>query len=218
MKKTLVIHPTDRSTDFLKIIYENHLNDWTILNDFVGTKEDLRKIISEHDRIIMMGHGTPYGLLNTGSFLGDFDWNIIDDSFVCALRKKETVSIWCNSDAFFREHLINGFHTGMIISETSEEQYMLNHIPLDKAELLANMKYFASIIRDCIDLEDNPYGMKDYILNRYNWDDEVTQFNRKNIIVVDSSDWFEERILDDYDDDWGEVWSSQDYEDDWSDE
>lgn len=209
MKKTLVIHPTDISTDFLKIIYENHLNDWTILNDFVGTKEDLRKIISEHDRIIMMGHGTPYGLLNTGSFLGDFDWYIIDGTFAEILRSKETVSIWCHSNKFFESLYIDGFHTGMIISETSEEKYTLNHIPLDKAELLANMKCFASIIRDCIDLEDNPYGMKDYILNRYNWDDEVTQFNRKNIIVVDSSErldeWVDEWIVNEENfDDWDE--------------
>lgn len=183
MKKTLVIHPSDRSTDFLKIVYENHTNDWTILNDFVGTKKGLMKIISEHDRIIMMGHGTPYGLLNTGSFNGAFDWNIIDDSFADVLKRKETVSIWCHSDEFFAPLGIKGFHTGMIISEVSEASCVLDKTPLDKEQTLENMKMFATAIRDCIDSED-PYYMKHYVLEHYIGFDEVTQYNRMNIKVL----------------------------------
>lgn len=174
------------------------------------------KVVSEHDRIIMMGHGTPYGLLNTGSFIGDFDWNIIDGTFAEILRSKETVSIWCNSNKFFEFFHIGGFHTGMIISETSEESFVLGHIPLDNVELLANMKQFSTIIRDCIDLEDDPNGMKDYVLTHYNNDDEVTQYNRENIIVIDSDECRE--YYDEWLDDW--IVSNENYQfhDDWIDE
>lgn len=65
--KTLVIHPKDRTTDFLKPIY--HGRDWTVITGGC-TKEDVAKAIDEHDHIIMMGHGTPQGLLAVGQFNG----------------------------------------------------------------------------------------------------------------------------------------------------
>lgn len=177
MKKTLVIHPDDRSTDFLKIIYENHLDDWTIINDCFITKEELIKQIKDHDRIIMMGHGTPSGLLNPKK------WNLlINDDFAELLKTKETISIWCHSDQYFRKHKIKGFHTGMIISEVSEARFVLNKTPLNKEQTLDNMINFSRIVKNCIDYP--PIEMKDYILKNYTFKDDVTQFNRGNIIVL----------------------------------
>ena len=62
--KTLVIHPEDKSTDFLNPIYYGR--DWTVITE--GTKDEVRWAIDEHDHIIMMGHGTPQGLLSVGKF------------------------------------------------------------------------------------------------------------------------------------------------------
>lgn len=61
----MIIHPKDKSTDFLKVIYAGR-DDITVINN--GTKEEVRKAIEEHDHIIMMGHGTPQGLLGVGQF------------------------------------------------------------------------------------------------------------------------------------------------------
>ncbi len=188
MKKTLVIHPDDRSTDFLKIVYENHKEDWTILNTFSGSVSNLMDLISAHDRILMLGHGISYGLFNTGAF--DFTDSrrggyitLIDDRFVPILKEKETVSIWCHSDEFFRKHNMEGFHTGMIISEVEEALYVLGHAPLDREETEQNMIRFSEIVRDCIDME-NPDDMREYVLEHYTGNDEVTEFNRKNILVL----------------------------------
>ena len=65
--KTLVIHPKDKTTDFLKSIY--HGRGFTVITGGC-TKEDVAKAIDEHDHIIMMGHGTPQGLLAVGQFNG----------------------------------------------------------------------------------------------------------------------------------------------------
>ena len=176
MKKTLVIHPDDRSTDFLKLIYENK-NDWTIVNDCNITSIELKNLIKNHDRIIMMGHGSPSGLFNPQKYT-----LLIDDTFAPLLRTKETISIWCHSDQYFRRHNIPGFHTGMIISEVSEAHYVLGETPLNKEETLNNMETFARIINKCID--DTPENMKDFILANYIFKDKVTQFNRNNIIVL----------------------------------
>lgn len=65
-KRKLVIHPKDRTTDFLKVIYAGR-DDMTVINGGV-TKETVKKAIDAHDHIIMMGHGTPQGLLAVGQF------------------------------------------------------------------------------------------------------------------------------------------------------
>lgn len=68
MNKILVIHPKDRTTDFLKPIYHGR-GDVTVITGGC-TKADVAKAIDEHDHIIMMGHGTPQGLLAMGQFNG----------------------------------------------------------------------------------------------------------------------------------------------------
>ena len=185
--KTLVIHPSDRSTDFLKIIYENHMNDneWTILNESESlTRDDLENLIKENDRIIMMGHGVPQGLLNPYRSFEKMRGLIIDDSFADLLRTKDTISIWCWSDQYFRRNHIKGLHTGMIISEVYEARYAIGKTPLNKEQTLENMEMFARAFRDCIDNVDHKEIQK-YVLEHYVGKDKVTQFNRNNVIVLD---------------------------------
>ena len=68
MNKILVIHPKDKSTDFLKPIYHGR-SDVTVITGNC-TKEDVAKAIDAHEHIVMMGHGTPQGLLAMGQFNG----------------------------------------------------------------------------------------------------------------------------------------------------
>jgi len=116
----LVIHPTDPSTDFLKPIYEN-ISSATILHGG-ATKEQVLHLIDENDRIIMMGHGSPFGLFNVGRFVSSNGY-IIDDTMVEALRNKECIAIWCNADQFVKNHKLNGLYSGMFISEVGEANY-----------------------------------------------------------------------------------------------
>lgn len=173
--KTLVIHPSDRTTDMLCLIYKNR--DWTVCRDNGISDEELRELIKTHDRIIMLGHGTPYGLINSRR-----SGYIVNSSHVDLLKEKECISIWCKSDEFFSKYNIPGFHTGMIISEVDEEYYMLGYAPLNEEEILNNMLFFSRIVAECIDM--SPIDMKKHILNKYNFKDEVTQYNRGNIIVI----------------------------------
>ena len=61
----MIIHPKDKSTDFLKVVYAGK-EGFTVINS--GTKEEVVKAIDTHDHIIMMGHGTPSGLLGVNQF------------------------------------------------------------------------------------------------------------------------------------------------------
>jgi hypothetical protein len=121
--KTLIIHPKDRTTNFLKPIYENIPNA-TILTE--GLKSDVIELIKEHDRIIMMGHGSPWGLFGVGRFREGqyYPSYVIDNEIVHALiPKKQNVFIWCNADKFVNRHALKGFYSGMFISEVGEATY-----------------------------------------------------------------------------------------------
>lgn len=121
-KSCLVIHPKDRSTDFLKPIYEK-LENVTLITGG-KSKEEILELIKEHDRCMFMGHGSPGGLFTVGQFKGSTNGYIIDITMVEELKKKDnTVFIWCNADEFVNRHGLKGFYSGMFISEVGEAYY-----------------------------------------------------------------------------------------------
>ncbi len=138
---TLVIHIADRSTDFLKPIYTDQ-PDWTIVNSREPIP-NLEQIISEHDRIIMMGHGCPQGLFGPGR-----NGLIINSSHIELLRTKQLIAIWCNADMFFTNCNLHGFYTGMIISEIGEAYYVGINDTVDIVR--ENVKEANKLLADCI--------------------------------------------------------------------
>lgn len=119
--KTLIIHPADDSTTFLDIVYKP-IQDKTVITGGIS-KGELIKLIEEHDRIMMMGHGSPGGLFSCGQF-GTSGGYIIDQSIVPYLKtKSDNVFIWCNADKFVDTYKLQGFYSGMFISEVGEAYY-----------------------------------------------------------------------------------------------
>jgi hypothetical protein len=138
--KTLIIHPDDRSTDFLRPIYQN-IKGATVLTKDVSIKQ-LEKAIQSHDQILMMGHGTPYGLMNV-SRMGKGLYTICS-SQVELLRDKHCIFIWCNADQFVSRHQLKGLYTGMFISEVSEAEYC--KVPADQGTVDASNFWFADLL------------------------------------------------------------------------
>lgn len=119
--KTLIIHPNDSSTTFLDIIYKD-IEDKTVITGGI-TKMEVAQLIKEHDRVMMMGHGYPGGLLSVGQFPKTYG-TIIDFSMVDLLNEKDNnVFIWCNADQFVNRYQLKGFYSGMFISEVGEAGY-----------------------------------------------------------------------------------------------
>lgn len=144
MKSTLIIHPKDRTTSFLDIIYKD-ISDKTVITGGVS-KDELKALVDSHDRIMMMGHGSPHGLFGVGQFNDTRGGYIIDESFVWLLENKpECVFIWCNADQFVRRYELKGFYSGMFISEVEEADYC--GIPGTDQELIDESNYgFCNII------------------------------------------------------------------------
>lgn len=120
--KTLVIHPEDRSTRFLSRVYEN-IDVTTLVTGGVSQLE-LRDMIESHDQVMMMGHGSPLGLMSMGKF--PENGFVINDSHAPLLAKKDnSVFIWCYADQYVHYNELKGFYTGMFISEPNEA-WMMN--------------------------------------------------------------------------------------------
>lgn len=145
--KTLVIHPKDKSTQFLDIVY-NPIPNKTIITGGV-TKGELKKLIEAHDRVIMCGHGAPMGLFSVGQFPGSNGF-IIDESMVYLLKEKDnSVFIWCNADKFVNYYQLKGFYSGMFISEVGEAYYC--GLPGTEQEVVDESNYgFCELLSECI--------------------------------------------------------------------
>ena len=164
--KTLVIHPDDRSTDFLKQIYKGKC--WTIINDRDACRSTsvITKLIRKHDRIIMMGHGHSNGLFYT----------CINPYMVYLLREKNCVFIWCNADKFVENYGLRGFYTGMFISEVDEAEYY--KIKISQPEVSYSNYYFANLMNSFIDSEN----VLNEVKSSYTDDDNpVIKFNNNRL-------------------------------------
>jgi len=166
--KTLIIHPSDSTTDFLKKIYEGHT--YTVVNNNTS-KSKLCKLIKDHDRIIMLGHGSEDGLIG-------FDRFVISSQHVYLLREKECICIWCNADKFVHKYGIKSpLFTGMIISEDMEANLFCVNASYN--QMNESNDLFAHAIRNVI--EDNVIDVRDikgYYVKSLN---PIINFNRNNI-------------------------------------
>lgn len=104
--KNIIIHPQDPTILFLSQIYAP-LSNKTVIKGGV-TRSELSKLIETHDRIIMLGHGTPDGLISVGQF-PDAGFHIIDESMVEVLKNNtNNIYIWCHADLFVQRHDLSG--------------------------------------------------------------------------------------------------------------
>jgi hypothetical protein len=154
--KTLVIHPEDISTTFLEPVYEPVTNKTVITGGI--TKKLLTDLIRSHDRIMMMGHGSPWGLLAAGRFPGSGTF-IIDDDMANLLKDKENnVYIWCNADMYVKRHKLEGFYCGMFVSEVCEAAIM-GLYGIDQSVVDQSNRVFSQIVAKYIN-ESSLTGVK----------------------------------------------------------
>jgi hypothetical protein len=150
--KTLIIHPEDESTFFLDIVYKPIENKTVVTGGI--SKTELMTLIKEHDRVMMMGHGSPGGLFSINKF-DNCGAYIIDQQMVPLLKeKKDNVFIWCNADKFVEIFGLQGFYSGMFISEVGEAYYC--GLPGTEQEQVDESNYgFVNIIAKYINEDKN---------------------------------------------------------------
>ena len=165
--KTLVIHPKDKSTDFLKPIYGG-LDDVTLVTGGLNQQE-LIQAIQTHDQVMMMGHGSPGGLFSMGRFPIEnrFNGYAVGSDLVEALSQKDNnIFIWCNADQFVDRHGLKGFYSGMFVSEVSEAFYCKVET-FDQASVDESNDTFARQLGECLGATRAPEKIHAQIKEQY---------------------------------------------------
>ena len=159
--KTLIIHPDDRSTDFLRSIYRD-LKDATVITSDVPRKE-LHHLIEQHEQVVMLGHGSPGGLFNVAR-IGDGLFTISRNE-VPLLRDKQCVFIWCHADQFVREHRLKGLSSGMFISEVSEAMWC--RVPATQDEVDTSNDRFAQRLGEALAASEDHQQILEHVATDY---------------------------------------------------
>lgn len=185
MKKYLFIHPKDETTDFLSAIYNVVREDIkTVVRDCSISNSKLVKLIQSHENVIILGHGNEFGLLCSTSNHERFNRLLINSRHVEFLRKcKSVIGIWCDSDKFFEKYSINGFASGMFVSDLDEANDFA--LPLSITDIEESNKLLATL------LSQSFYCDSKFIYN-YLYDgfkklskNKIAQFNCQNFRLFD---------------------------------
>jgi hypothetical protein len=161
----LVIHPKDPTTDFLKDIYKDIPNSKiTIISD------PYYKYLSDlifFDRAIILGHGTPNGLIGIN----------IDPLLPILKKQHDNIYIWCNADKYVKRNNLKGMCTGMMCSEVVEAN--MYNIKANQFEVDSSNELFAKTIGKYIHLSSEECVSK--VTKDYNADSDLIKFNRERI-------------------------------------
>lgn len=174
----LVIHPEDRTTEVLKMLYAGL--DARVVSDDCSNKEmdHLLKHTSTQERVMLLGHGSDKGLFfRRDDTKNEFDKVIVAHRNNYMLRQHggNMIGIWCHANLFAQAEGLHGLFSGMIISEMAEaEEY---GIAATHEEILASNKVMFGKLRRLLDekvlLHKIPEMMKA-------WDEEHTPLSEFN--------------------------------------
>lgn len=155
---TLCLHKSDPTTTMLRQIYEG--KGWDVINDAHEFSSDtLNELIDRHERIVMLGHGTPYGLMG-----------FISPEQAPHLEPKKLFALWCNADAYCNTYLPNKkgfFACGNMPSDDGEAScvgFRVSHKYMDD-----NITYWCKLCGDVVEqcLEGDADAGCQYIREKY---------------------------------------------------
>jgi hypothetical protein len=146
-------------------------------------KSKLKALMKDADKIIMLGHGTEHGM----GFVKYRNGNpvhitpIIDSTMVYLLREiKENVFIWCNADKFVKKYKLQGFSTGMFISELDEADMF--SVKATQEEIDESNDRFAQVVKNYINKDTEE--LKTIVKEDYVLDSEVAKYNHNRIYHI----------------------------------
>ena len=148
----LVIHPIDRTTEVLKMLYAGL--DARVVSDDCSNKEmdHLLKHTSTQERVMLLGHGSDKGLFfRRDDTKNEFDKVIVAHRNNYMLRRHDgnIIGIWCHANLFAQAEGLHGLFSGMMISEESEaEEY---GIAATHEEILVSNKVMFGKLRRLLD-------------------------------------------------------------------
>ena len=179
-----VVHPKDRSTVVLKVLYEGLE---TNLLDESMTNREIRHGLHHADifeSLMILGHGADNGLLSrVDDTQKEFDRNLVGKHHLFYLRKQHRlIGIWCYAHLFAQTHRLTGLFTGMFISEMSEAEK--NGVRTTEEEIQTELVKFVKRLRQLLDTNMH---LSEIVKRLKNMDDAhtpLTEFNYHSIYYI----------------------------------
>lgn len=169
----LVIHPQDRSTEFLRTLYKD-IEGVTILRGEQSRKE-LSSILYHRppgELFLLLGHGSGDGLFRKE---GNDYRCYVGRSMAYCLKRHPLVGIWCHANRFAEGAHLHGFFSGMIISEMKEAQEY--GVRTTEEELERENTRLAESLRQLLYVHNSFEEMREQITAMQGSVTELTQFN-----------------------------------------
>lgn len=156
----LVIHPSDKTTDFLRPLYADRKEVKCVTGR--ESRNELGSLIYHlrpGEPVMLLGHGNESGLFRLEE---DGEYHLyVGHAMSYALRRHPVIGIWCHADRFARKEHLYGLFSGMIVSEMKEAQEY--GIECSQEELDLSNERFAHLLRNalghCPDLAGIPEEM-----------------------------------------------------------
>lgn len=168
---TLVLHPEDKTTDFLKAIYKD--TSFTIIND-ERSEEQINLQLATHERVIFLGHGSPDGLFGWGGMA--FHSGMIESLKLSS----ENIFIWCHADEFCLKNKVPGLQTGMFISEPLEAEFY--GIQSSDQEITYSNALFANLLNSILLKGLSSSDNYNYVVENYiSQESEIIEFNANRL-------------------------------------
>lgn len=182
----LVVHPTDKTTDFLKCLYAD--KDIIRILDQRYSNSQINSALfhsSMYEQIMLLGHGSDKGLFSKSDDSKDgFDRIIIGHSHGYLLRRHNghIVGIWCNADKFAQKERLHGLFSGMIVTEMTEaDEY---NIVTSQEELDIENNKLAERLKAILDSGLSLYEVSREIVGLDDVHSPLTTFNYNNFFYL----------------------------------
>lgn len=155
---TLCFHKADPTTTMLEQIYAGR--GWDVITDANEMSSDtIAALIDAHERIVMLGHGSAYGLIG-----------FINSSHASHLKDKKLFALWCNADAYCNNYLKDKkgfFACGNMPSDEHEANWVGYHVSHKYMD--DNITYWCKLCGDVVEqcLEGDADAGCKYIRDKY---------------------------------------------------
>jgi hypothetical protein len=184
--RTLVIHPRDSSTDFLKDVYRN-LSSFTLIQGGV-TRAEIVEALIDHERIILLGRGSEKGLYASGVF-DTISPYIVDEEMFPWLFGKENIFIWRNSDLFAYFNQLQGLFTGKFAC-TLEKVYFYKIKKGSFEHVEESNNLFSTLLGDLLHLPASAiYPALRECYGRQGMNNPVIDFNCQRLIYYSGTEF-----------------------------
>lgn len=179
----LVIHPKDRTTDVLHVLYSG-LGAQVVADD-CSNRELGHLLHHTRERIMLLGHGSDRGLFyRKDDTQSRFDKIIVGHPQGYLLRRQSCsiIGVWCHADMFARAEGLHGLFSGMIVTEMSEAKEY--GVLTDKESMDNANRIMFSQLRGLLDEGTPLHEIPERLKALDNIQSELSRFNYKNFYYL----------------------------------